>query len=72
VLHQDLKSANVLLVMSGGIRKAGRLGFKFIKELSSEMSKSSPVKHNGGIIYMAPELFSTWAPSFQRYAFLSI
>jgi serine/threonine protein kinase len=60
VLHQDIKSANVLLCMENGELRAktADFGLAFIKNLSSEMSASKSVKHNGGTtVYKAPELF---------------
>jgi serine/threonine protein kinase len=67
LLHQDLKSPNVLLGMEGGILRAkiADFGLALIKESSSDKSKS--VKHNGGTFdYMAPELFSMNAKFTKR------
>jgi serine/threonine protein kinase len=60
VLHQDLKSANVLLLMEDGkLRgKIADFGLAHLKKVSSDMSKSNSVRHNGGTeVYQAPELF---------------
>lgn len=60
LLHQDLKSANVLLKEENGkIRaKIGDFGVAFLKKVSSDTSKSKSVQHNGGTAsYQAPELF---------------
>jgi serine/threonine protein kinase len=60
VLHQDLKSPNVLLCDEGGkVRaKVADFGLAFIREYCTEESKSISVKHNGGtIMYKAPELY---------------
>jgi serine/threonine protein kinase len=58
VLHQDIKSANVLLGMEDGKLRAkiSDFGMSFLKEFSADMSAS--VRHNGGTqVYQAPELF---------------
>jgi serine/threonine protein kinase len=68
VLHQDLKSDNVLLVMEDGVLRAkiADFGLAFLKEFSSDMSKSKSVKHNGGTtVYKAPELFVP-SPKFTK------
>jgi serine/threonine protein kinase len=60
VLHQDLKSANMLLSKENGeLRiKIADFGLAFLRELSSEMSAEKSVKHNGGTeSYKAPELY---------------
>jgi serine/threonine protein kinase len=60
MLHQDIKSPNVLLCMEDGVLRAkiADLGLAFLKDFSSDMSASKSVKHNGGTtIYKAPELF---------------
>jgi serine/threonine protein kinase len=64
VLHQDLKSANVLLCMENGKMRAkiADFGLAFLKEFTSDMSKSKSVQHNGGTaVYQAPELFEDGA-----------
>jgi serine/threonine protein kinase len=58
VMHQDLKSANVLMAMTGGkLRgKIADFGLAFLKEASAMSSVA--VKVNGGTkVYQAPELF---------------
>jgi serine/threonine protein kinase len=61
VLHQDLKSPNVLLKMENGEPRAkiADFGLAFLKDFSSDMSKSMSVLHNGGtLMYKAPELYT--------------
>jgi serine/threonine protein kinase len=43
----------------GNLRgKVADFGLAYLKKVSSDMSKSNPVRHNGGTeIYQAPELF---------------
>jgi serine/threonine protein kinase len=64
VLHQDLKSPNVLISMENGVMRAkiADFGLAFLKEFTSDMSKSKSVQHNGGtVVYQAPELFEVGA-----------
>jgi serine/threonine protein kinase len=60
ILHQDLKSPNVLLLTWKGKTRAkiADFGLAFLKEISSDQSKNKSVAHNGGTLcYQAPELF---------------
>jgi serine/threonine protein kinase len=72
VLHQDLKSPNVLLGMENGELRAkiADFGLAFLKDFSSDFSKSKSVQHNGGTLtYKAPELYVINA-KFTKVTFL--
>jgi serine/threonine protein kinase len=74
VLHQDLKSPNVLLCEEGGKLRAkiADFGLAFLKEISSDKSKSKSVKLNGGTTnYKAPELFDI-NPKFAKVIVLKL
>jgi serine/threonine protein kinase len=71
ILHQDLKSPNVLLLMEKGRMRAkiADFGLAFLKEITSDQSKSKSVAHNGGTLcYQAPELFNQ-TPKFSKVCY---